>query len=133
MDIINHQSILINQLFMMLDMIDAIYEFNLTTPYNIYRQTCIKNEYAPYDIILEEPCPFGNKCLYKKTPIFCSKNHQTIIKHIKQNEIIPKYLCKYERPWRKLNGKPMRCDNINCWFSHLEGRCDIIAIKTIDS
>jgi hypothetical protein len=22
------------------------------------------------------------------------------------------------------NNKIMRCENINCWFSHLEGRCE---------
>jgi hypothetical protein len=130
MNILNHQTFLIKQLFINLDMPDVIKYFDIKTPYNLSYATIEK---APYDIILEESCPYGYKCLYKKTPIFCYKNHQTILKVIKKNEIIPKYLCKYERPWRQLNNKQMRCENINCWFSHLEGRRNNIAIKIIDN
>ena len=128
MDIINHQSILIDQLFKMLGMKDVIKEFDIITPFNLSSSIV---EFAPYDIILEDPCPFGNKCLYKKTPLLCSKNHQTKIKILKKQEIIPKYLCKYERPWKTLNNKPMRCQNIYCWFSHLEGRKEFITCKHI--
>ncbi len=117
---INHQTLLIKQLFINLDMPDMINYFDIKTPYNLSNSIL---ENAPYDLILEEPCPYSYKCLYKKTPLYCSKNHQTKKTIIKKYENIPKYLCRYERPWRKLNDKPMRCENKNCWFSHLEGRC----------
>jgi hypothetical protein len=126
MDIINHQTQLIIQLFINLDMPDIINYFDVKTPYILNKK---EYEYAPYDIILEKFCPYGNKCLYKKTPSQCYKNHQTINKIIKKNEYIPTYICKYERPWRKINDKPIRCQNINCWFSHFEGRKEIIASK----
>jgi hypothetical protein len=120
---INHQTLLIKQLFISLDMSDMISYFHIKTPFNLSN---LYTENAPYDIILEEPCPYGHKCLYKKTPSLCYKNHQTKNKIIKKGESIPKYLCKYERPWKQLNNKPMKCANINCWFSHLENRCNII-------
>ncbi len=129
MDIINHQTQLIIQLFINLDMPDIVDYFDTKTPYILNKKAY---EYAPYDIKLEESCPFGHNCFYKKTPILCSKNHQTRNKIIKQDEYIPTYICKYERPWRMLNNKPMRCENIYCWFSHLDGRCNYINIKTID-
>ncbi len=119
-EIINQQTYLIKQLFNTLDMPDVIIEFNKLTPYKISNHHFHYTEYAPYDIILEEPCIFGPQCIYKKTPYLCPRNHQNLGKIIKRGEIIPKYLCKYERPWRWLNGREMRCANNLCWFSHIK-------------
>jgi hypothetical protein len=125
MDIINHQTLLIKQMFINLDMPDVVNYFENRTPFGLSNN---RFETPPYDIVLQEPCTYGLKCLYKKTPLLCSKNHQTNKLMIKKDELIPKYLCKYERPWRLLNDKPMRCKNKYCWFSHLEGRNDNINI-----
>lgn len=111
-EMINHQTFIIKQLFNILDMQDVIIDLNKQTPYNLSNNH--KIEYAPYDIILQEPCNYGNGCFYKKTPYVCPKNHQTNEIIIKKGRIIPNYLCRYERPW-----KNMRCTNMNCWFSHL--------------
>ncbi len=122
-EMINHQTFIIKQLFNMLDMKDVINELDKQTPYNLSNQNTrlINNsiEYTPYDIILEEPCIYGYQCFYKKTPYMCPRNHQTTEIIIKKGEIIPKYLCKYERPWKKNNNQEMRCTNMNCWFSHI--------------
>jgi hypothetical protein len=119
-EMINQQTYLIKQLFNMLDMPDVIYEFEKKTPFNVSYQNLKYVEYAPYDIILEEQCIFGPRCLYKKNPLMCSLNHQNIGTIIKKGHIIPNTLCKYERPWKTLNGKKMRCTNQNCWFSHIK-------------
>ncbi len=103
-----HQQILTNQLFKLLDI-----DIN-----NNY-------EYAPYDLILEDECSYGKYCTYKNNPLICSKNHHNI-NNIKKYDSIPKKMCRYERPWKILNGYPMRCTNIKCWYSHLEGRSDSI-------
>jgi hypothetical protein len=109
-----------------LDMEDALIDFYKNTPYNNYLNY---KEYAPCNLLLETPCDYENVCFYKKEPLSCCKNHQTKNTIIQQGEQIPKYLCKYERPWKYLNGYPMRCLNINCWYSHLSGRKDILLWK----
>jgi hypothetical protein len=119
-----HETHLIKQLFESLDMIDVFYDFYKLSPYRI--SINISNEYAPYTLILEENCKFGYQCLYKKNPKLCAKNHQHLGKNIKKGQPIPNLLCRYERPWKVLNGEKMRCKNINCWYSHLEGRCEFI-------
>ena len=123
-EIINQQNHLIKQLFNMLDMPDVIYEFEKISPFNVLHYSSKYIEYAPYDLILEEPCIFGPHCLYKKTPYLCPRNHQKLGKIIKKGSAVPKYLCKYERPWKILRdtNKPMKCNNVNCWFTHLKGR-----------
>jgi hypothetical protein len=108
-----HQQILIKQLFKLLDM-------DINNNINIYY------DYAPYDLILEEECSNGKYCKNRKNPLNCSKNHHNINNIIKKNEPIPQKMCRYERPWKTLNGYPMRCTNIECWYSHLEGRSDSI-------
>ncbi len=120
----NNETIIIHNTFKMLEMDDAIYEFNKYTPYYLrYNNT----EYAPYNLYLEESCDYGNNCFYKKDPLVCCKNHQTNNNIIVKEQILPNYLCKYERPWKNLNGYQMRCQNIYCWFSHLKGREQIIS------
>jgi hypothetical protein len=108
-----HQQILINQLLKTLDI-------------NPLADNHISYEYAPYDLILEEECSNGKYCNHRRNPLICSKNHHNINNIIKQFEHIPKKMCRYERPWKILNGYPMRCTNSECWYSHLEGRSDSI-------
>ncbi len=96
-------------------------EFNKKiAPYN---NNSLYNEYAPYDLELEEECKQGVYCIFKNSPSICPKNHQGLNK-IKKYYHLPSLLCKYERPWKltKDTNKPMICNNINCWFSHLKGR-----------
>ncbi len=124
----DQQTLIIKQILLGLDMEDAFNHFIKTTPYYLSYNNY---EYTPCDLILEESCPYGNNCLYKTTPLVCYKNHQLINKVIKKNQRIPNVICKYERPWKKLNGEPMRCQNIYCWFSHLKGRYDIIKNKSL--
>jgi hypothetical protein len=117
-NIIQEQMRVIKQIFNTLDMNDAVYDFEKQTPHNLKNTCC---EYTPYDLILEEKCCFGNACLYKKEPLTCSKNHQSIFPFIRKNTIIPNKICKYERPWKNI-----RCTNINCWYAHLKGRSKYI-------
>ena len=117
-EIIEQETYLIKQLFRALDMPDVIIEFEKQTPYYLNNNNYKYADIAPYDIILEEPCLFGNNCLYKKYPYMCYRNHQTMETVIEQGQPIPKYICKYERPWKNINGMPMRCNNPMCWFSH---------------
>jgi hypothetical protein len=114
----DEQLIRISQLFKTLNI--AEYN-NKLTPYK--SSVLIYNDYAPYDLELEEECCFGINCIFKNTPLICPKNHQGI-KYIKKYNKIPSLLCKYERPWKitKEDNSPMKCNNINCWFSHLKGR-----------
>jgi hypothetical protein len=119
-----HETLLIKQLFELLDMKDVFNDFYKFSPFKVSKN--ISNDYAPYNLILEDTCKFGFLCLYKNNPKLCSKNHQNLKKKIKKGQSIPNLLCKYERPWKLLNGEEMRCKNINCWFSHLEGRCNYI-------
>ena len=115
---IKEQMYLIKQIFKTLDMNDVVNDFENQMPYTT-NNTC--NEYTPCDLILEEKCIFGNACLYKKDPLSCSKNHQTLFPFIKKNTLIPNKLCKYERPWKNI-----LCTNIYCWYSHLKGRTKYI-------
>ncbi len=111
-----HQFILISQLFKNLQLEDS--DTNLA-PFNIRQD--VLYEKAPYDLELEDECGFGIKCIFKKNPLICHKNHQGINK-ISKNNYIPTLLCKYERPWKIYNNKSIKCNNIYCWFSHLKGR-----------
>ena len=105
---------------------DALNDFNKFTPFNSRNKNNNYLECTPCDLYLEIPCEDGLKCFYKKDPSVCCKNHQTNNNIIIKGQILPNYLCKYERPWKQLNGFQMRCQNINCWFSHLFGRQQII-------
>jgi hypothetical protein len=107
-----------------IDCEDSMIDFNKSTPFELYNNNY---EYAPFDLVLEKSCINQNNCFYKKVPLECYKNHQSFNTIIKQGHIIPKYLCKYERPWKSLHGYQMRCQNIHCWFSHLQGRKQIIS------
>ena len=107
---------------------DVIRDFYKTTPFRL--EFKIK-DFTPYNLVLEEPCPYGNNCFYKKNPLICNKNHQTNATIILEYSQIPNYICKYERPWIILpNGKEMRCQNKYCWFSHLKGHYEIISKTT---
>ncbi len=113
----DEQYLNIHQLFKTLNIEDRC---NKIAPYN---NASIFYEYAPYDLELEEECIFGFHCIFKNTPSICPKNHQGITT-IKKYTKLPPLLCKYERPWKILRdtNKPMKCNNVNCWFSHLKGR-----------
>jgi hypothetical protein len=109
------------QIFRMLNIYE---ECKKIAPFNM--RFILRDEYAPYDLELEEECSFGINCVFKNTPLICYKNHQGI-KSIKKYTMIPRLLCKYERPWRYIrldnnNYKKIKCNNVNCWFSHLKGR-----------
>ncbi len=117
-NMIEEQTFLIKQSFNMLGIKDATYILDKSTPHNL---SLCYYEYAPYDLYLEEQCCYGLRCFYKNEPLVCSKNHQSLQYIIKQNTLIPKELCKYERPWKYL-----RCNNIYCWYSHLYGRSEHI-------
>jgi hypothetical protein len=108
----------ITKMFKTLDIEDHCHKI---APYT--NRTLIYNEYAPYDLVLEEECSMGINCIFKNTPLICPKNHQGLAP-IKKYFNIPSLLCKYERPWKTLRdtNKPMKCNNVNCWFSHLKGR-----------
>lgn len=106
-----HQKTLITQLFKML-------EINIDN--NHY------NNYAPYDLYLEEECIYGKNCIYINNPLICSKNHHNINIIIRKDNPIPKNMCIYECPWKILNCYPMRCNNINCTYAHLAGRSYLI-------
>jgi hypothetical protein len=121
----NEEALMIYNIFKTLDIEDAIKDFNKFAPYNL--NNCNDHlEYAPSNLYLEHPCEDGNNCFYKKDPVICCKNHQTNNNIILKGQQIPNYLCRYERPWKKINGYQMRCHNIYCWFSHLLGRQQII-------
>ncbi len=116
--IIREQMSVIKQMLNTLDMGDAVNDFEKQTPHNLKESSY---EYTPCDLILEEKCCFGNACLYKKEPLTCSKNHQSLFPFIRKNTLIPNKICKYERPWKNI-----RCTNIYCWYSHLKGRSNYI-------
>jgi hypothetical protein len=86
-------------------------------------------EHAQYDIELEEMCQYGLYCPHKNDPIKCPLNHHSMNKVIKKYEIIPNLFCRYEREWKIMNDKPMRCLNPNCWYNHGKGRANIIRNK----
>jgi hypothetical protein len=117
MDFDDEQLLNISSLFKILN----IDEFNYKiAPFN---NKLYYIEYAPYDLELEEDCSQGIYCIFKNSPLICPKNHQGLNK-IKKGFQLPSLLCKYERPWRltKDTNQQTRCNNINCWFSHLKGR-----------
>lgn len=120
---INNQIDILKLTFNMLDMHDVVNDFYKETP---YYSNSLMTEYAHCDMVLEEICCYGTKCLYKNNPLICPKNHQLLLKTIKKNTIIPKQLCKYERPW-----KNMKCINIYCWYAHLKGRSQYMEILKI--
>ena len=93
------QFINICKIFKMLDIHE---ECNKFAPYNT--RFTVLNEYAPYNLELEEECCMGSNCIFKNTPLICPKNHQGI-KQIKKFDYIPQLLCKYERPWKTINNK----------------------------
>jgi hypothetical protein len=84
-------------------------------------------ELAPFDLKLNTDCPEGFKCPNSKKPADCPKNHNFLGPVIKKGTKLPKFFCKWERPWKKgPNGKSLRCRNPVCYNSHLEGRDDFI-------
>ena len=115
---IKNQTDLLKIIFNTINMNDELNNFYKETPY--YSKSS-SNEYTKCDLILEENCCYGDKCLYKNNPLICPKNHYFLEQIIKKNTIIPKQLCRYERPWRK-----MKCINIYCWYSHLKGHIETI-------
>ncbi len=129
-----NQIIILNQMIKMLDLdIDQDIDLNknnikekFIAPYNITNNKNWRIERCLVNMELEEECQFGINCPNKKIPFLCPKNHQGLNKIYYTNSIIPNLICKYERPWRILNNKSMRCQNKNCWFSHLKGRVDFI-------
>ncbi len=120
----NDETINIYNLLKTLEMDDAFIDYKKYAPFNLKNNYYL--EIAPYNLLLEDICEYKNECFYKKEPLVCCKNHQINDLFIMKGQPIPKYLCKYERPWKTLNGYPMRCQNIHCWFSHLFGREDIL-------
>jgi hypothetical protein len=124
MQIYNDQALIINQTFKIMGMEEIIYDFNKPAPYNLNLRY---HEYAPFNILLEDSCPYGNNCFDKRNPHICYKNHQTVVSVLMKYSLIPNFLCRYERPWKKLqDGTEMRCTNKYCWFSHLKGRKEIL-------
>lgn len=84
-------------------------------------------EYALFDLDLNEECPDGFNCPNSKNPSKCPKNHQKLGNVIKAGAKLPRFFCKWERPWKNgPNGKPLRCRNVDCYFAHLEHRADYI-------
>ena len=84
-------------------------------------------EFAPFDLKLNTDCPDGFKCPNSKKPVACPNNHNFLGPVIKKGTKLPKFFCKWERPWKKgPNGKALRCRNPACYNSHLEGRDDFI-------
>ena len=86
-------------------------------------------EHSQYDIELEDICQYGLYCPHKNDPIKCPLNHHSMNKVIKKYEIITNLFCRYEREWKTMNDKPMRCMNPNCWYNHGKGRAKIIRSK----
>jgi hypothetical protein len=114
----SEEMIMIYNILKTLNIEDTLLDFNKFTQ---YKSNSYLFELAPYDLLLEDFCEYGYFCFYKRDPQSCCKNHQTNNSIIMRGTELPNYLCKYERPWRFLNGYPMRCQNIYCWYSHLAG------------
>jgi hypothetical protein len=72
---------------------------------------------APFDLFLEEDCPDGFNCSNSKNPFMCPKNHHRMGNVIKKGARIPKFFCKFERPWDNI-----RCARPECFFAHLAKR-----------
>ena len=115
---IKNQTDILRIIFNTIDMNDELDNFYNKTPF--YSKDS-NDTYSKCDLITEETCYYGDKCLYKNNPLICPKNHYFLEQIIKKNTIIPKQLCRYERPWRK-----MKCINIYCWYSHLKGHIETI-------
>ncbi len=92
----------------------------------------IDNDYKyvlPCDILLEDNCPLGLFCQHKTNPIKCPFNHHDIKSEnniLCKGTLLPVLLCRYERPWKLSNGKPVVCMNPNCWYNHFKGRVNRI-------
>jgi hypothetical protein len=88
--------------------------------------------YLPYDILLEEKCPQGLFCPYKTNPIKCPLNHHDVKSEnniLRKGALVPGLLCRYERPWKIVNGEPVLCQNSQCWYNHFKGRVQRINSK----
>ncbi len=72
---------------------------------------------APFDLFLEEDCPAGFGCPNSKNPLKCPKNHQHLGHVIKKGAVIPRFMCRNERPWEGI-----RCKKPECIFGHLAKR-----------
>jgi hypothetical protein len=84
-------------------------------------------EFAPFELRLNDDCSGGFNCPNSKKPTKCPKNHHKLGDVIKKSAKLPKFFCKWERPWKKgPNGKPLRCRNLECFYAHLDGRKDFI-------
>ncbi len=84
-------------------------------------------EFSPFELRLNDDCPGGFNCPNSKKPSKCPKNHHKLGNVIKKGAKLPKFFCKWERPWKKgPNSKPLRCRNAECFFAHLDGRKDFI-------
>ncbi len=84
-------------------------------------------EFSPFDLNLNDDCPAGFKCPNSKKPQACPKNHNLLGAVIKKGAKLPRFFCKWERPWKKgPNGKPLRCRNPDCYNSHLRGRDEFL-------
>jgi hypothetical protein len=121
-----NQSLFIKQLLNTIGIYDDDNDC-LTTPFNVKIKSSYSKEYIPYDIKLEVDCINGNNCKFKKVPLVCPYNHQNLGRIFKKYDYIPNLFCRYERPWKKNNNnQPLRCTNRFCWFSHMEGRVEIL-------
>jgi hypothetical protein len=84
-------------------------------------------EFAPMDLILEADCAAGFNCPNSKNPEKCPKNHHHLGNVIKKGAKLPRFFCKWERPWKSgPNGKPMRCNNPKCFNAHLDKRREFL-------
>ena len=96
-------------------------------PANAADTTPEEIEFAPFELRLNDECLDGFNCPNSKKPFKCPKNHHKFGDIIKKDAKLPKFFCKWERPWKKgPNNKPLRCRNPECFFAHLEGRKDFI-------
>ncbi len=91
-------------------------------------------EFAPFQLRLNDECPANFNCPNSKKPHLCPKNHHKLGNFIKKGAKLPKFFCKWDRPWKKgPNGKPLRCRNQDCFFAHLEGRADFLKKASSDA
>ena len=95
---------------------------NKQTPHTPHKRTSPQDEteeFAPFDLLLNDECEAGFACPNSRNTKECPLNHQKFGTVILKGKKLPRFFCKFERPWLK-----KRCTNPECYNAHLAGRID---------